>query len=90
MNKRVLIHSILSGFLAVALPISAHAATDALKHPLWYKPPSAKTMELAKIADLSNTVVSDGQRGEKGVLASSLKITPEQIAKIKADRKSVV
>ena len=84
MNKRVLFHSILNGFLAVALPISAHAATEALKHPLWYKPPSAKTMELAKIADLSNTVVSDGQRGEKGVLASSLKITPEQTAKIKA------
>lgn len=89
MNKRVLIQSVLSGILAAALPLSAQAATEALKHPLWFKPASAKTMELAKIADLSNTVVSDGQRGEKGVLASTLKITPEQVAKIKAGKFTV-
>lgn len=84
MNKRILIQSLSSIFLAAVLPIAAHAAVDDIKQPLWYKAPSAKTMELAKIADLSNTVVSDGQRGEKGVLASTLKITPEQAAKIKA------
>jgi len=89
MNKRILIQSILSGFLAAALPVTSNAATDDLKHPLWFKPASAKTMELAKIADLSNTVVSDGQRGEKGVLASTLKITPEQAAKIKAGKFTV-
>lgn len=68
-----------------AMSIS-HAAENIgnFKQPLWYRAPSAKTLELAKIADLSNTVVSDGQRGEKGVLASTLKITPEQAAKIKA------
>ncbi len=55
-----------------------------LKHPLWYQVPSAKTLELAKIDDLSNTVVSGGQRGEIGVLGSSIKITDEQAAKIKA------
>ena len=55
-----------------------------IKQPLWYQAPSAKTMELAKVDDLSNTVVSEGQRGEKGVLASTLKITDDQLAKIKA------
>ena len=55
-----------------------------LDQPLWYQPPTAKTLELAKIDDLSSTVVSDGQRGEKGVLGSSITITPEQAAKIKA------
>ena len=73
--------------LAVSLPTLARAADNIasdIKQPLWYQPPSAKTMELAKIDDLSNTVVSDGQRGEKGVLASTLKITDDQLAKIKA------
>ncbi len=55
-----------------------------IKQPLWYTAPSAKTLELAKIDDLSNTVVSDGQRGETGVLGSSIKITDAQAAKIKA------
>ncbi len=55
-----------------------------IKQPLWYTAPSAKTLELAKIDDLSNTVVSDGQRGETGVLGSSIKITDEQAAKIRA------
>ena len=55
-----------------------------IQQPLWYTAPSAKTLELAKIDDLSNTVVSGGQRGEVGVLGSSIKITDEQAAKIKA------
>ena len=55
-----------------------------IQQPLWYTAPSAKTLELAKIDDLSNTVVSDGQRGETGVLGSSIQITDEQAAKIKA------
>ena len=55
-----------------------------IQQPLWYTAPSAKTLELAKIDDLSNTVVSDGQRGEAGVLGSSIKITDEQAAKIRA------
>src|SRR5690349_10335589 len=73
--------------LAACIPALAQAADNIaadIQHPLWYKPPSEKTLELAKIDDLSNTVVSDGQRGEKGVLASTLKITDEQAAKIKA------
>ena len=89
MKKRTVIQSIFSAVLAIGLPISTFAAVDGIKQPLWYKTPSAKTMELAKIADLSNTVVSDGQRGEKGVLSSSLKITPEQIEKIKAGKFTV-
>ncbi len=55
-----------------------------IQQPLWYTAPSAKTLELAKIDDLSSTVVSDGQRGETGVLASTIQITDEQAAKIKA------
>jgi ribose transport system substrate-binding protein len=62
------------GLLAsTALPMAAFAASNIasdLQQPLWYQEPSAKTLELAKIDDLSNTVVSDGQRGEKGVLGS--------------------
>lgn len=78
--------------LAISIPSMALAAgniADDLKQPLWYKAPSAKTLELAKIDDLSNTVVSDGQRGEKGVLASTLKITDEELAKIKAGHYTV-
>lgn len=84
MNKRNLIKFALTAIAAAAIPIASNAAIGNVKHPLWYKAPTAKTLELAKIDDLSNTVVSDGQRGEKGVLASSLKITPDQAAKIKA------
>lgn len=84
MKKRTLIKLALTAVAAAALPIGAYATIGNVQHPLWYKAPTAKTLELAKVDDLSNTVVSDGQRGEKGVLASSLKITPEQAAKIKA------
>ncbi len=72
---------------AACLAAPAHAADNiasGVKQPLWYQAPSAKTLELAKIDDLSSTVVSDGQRGEKGVLASSLTLTDDQIAKVKA------
>ena len=61
----------------------ADVAAD-IQHPLWYKAPSAKTMELAKQDDLSNTVVSDGQRGEPGFPAAQLTLTDAQIAKVKA------
>ncbi len=84
MKKRSMILIAATAIAAAAVPLATTAAIGPVKHPLWYKAPSAKTLELAKINDLSNTVVSDGQRGEKGVLASSLKITPEQAAKIKA------
>ncbi|MFO1142476.1 MAG: substrate-binding domain-containing protein [Amaricoccus sp.] len=72
--------------LSVAtLPVTAFAGVaDDIKHPLWYQAPSEKTMELAKIDDLSNVVVSQGQRGEEGFPASKLAITDEQLAKIKA------
>jgi hypothetical protein len=63
-----------------ALPTLALADVAAdIKHPLWYKEPSAKTMELAKKDDLTGVVVSDGQRGEPGFPASELKLTPEQV-----------
>ncbi len=74
---------------ALAGPVFAGNIAADLKQPLWYQAPSAKTLELAKIDDLSNTVVSDGQRGETGVLASTLKITDEQLAKIKAGKFTV-
>lgn len=83
--------------LATALLFSAFVPGFALAadnignvaHPLWYRPPSAKTLELARLDDLSNTVVSDGQRGETGVLASTLQITDEQAAKIRAGKFTV-
>ncbi|MBV9997510.1 MAG: substrate-binding domain-containing protein [Verrucomicrobia bacterium] len=60
-----------------------------IKQPLWYQPPSEKTLELAKLDDLSQTVVSDGEQGEKGVLASTLTVTDDQAAKIKAGKFTV-
>ena len=56
----------------------AEIAAD-IKHPLWYKAPSEKTLELAKLDSLEGVVVSDGQRGEPGFPASELKLTAEQI-----------
>jgi ribose transport system substrate-binding protein len=60
-----------------------------IEHPLWYNAPSEKTMELAKLDDLSNTVVSDGQRGEPGFPASQIVLTDEQIAKVKEGKFTV-
>ena len=46
--------------LSVAmLPCAALAEIAAdIEHPLWYKAPSEKTMELAKVDDLTGMVVS--------------------------------
>ena len=79
--------SALMCFSASVSPIAVYAADNIaadLDQPLWYQAPTEKTLELAKIDDLSSTVVSDGQRGEKGVLGSSITISPEQAEKIKA------
>jgi ribose transport system substrate-binding protein len=63
--------TILCNFLATLTTLAlANPASNIgdVKHPLWYQPPSEKTLELAKLDDLSQTVVSDGEQGEKGVL----------------------
>ena len=68
-----------------ALPTIAMADVAAdIQHPLWYKAPSEKTMEIAKKDDITGIVVSDGQRGEPGFPAADLKLSDEQIAKVKA------
>lgn len=76
--------------LALALSVAllpgsllAEIAAD-IQHPLWYTPPSEKTMELAKLDNLDGVVVSDGQRGEPGFPASELALTDEQIEKVRA------
>lgn len=61
----------------------AEIAAD-IQHPLWYKEPSAKTMEIAAMDSIDGVVVSDGQRGEPGFPAANLNLTPEQIEKVKA------
>jgi ribose transport system substrate-binding protein len=61
----------------------AEIAAD-IKHPLWYKEPSAKTMEIAAMDSIDGVVVSDGQRGEPGFPAADLKLTDEQIEKVRA------
>ena len=63
--------------LSVAmLPCAALAEIAAdIEHPLWYKAPSEKTMELAKVDDLTGMVVSDGQGGEPGFPAADLMLT---------------
>ncbi|CAK7260690.1 MULTISPECIES: substrate-binding domain-containing protein [unclassified Shinella] len=75
----------LATMVVASLPMAALADnTEGVKHPLWYKEPSEKTMKLAQIDDLTDVVVSDGQRGEEGFPASKIAITDEQLAKIKA------
>ena len=86
-RKRLAVRLAAALLAATAIPAHAQTASNIGPHvrqPLWYQPPSAKTMRLARIDDLSNTVVSDGQRGEKGTLASAIVITSDQMAKIKA------
>lgn len=78
--KLLALAAVMSAIPSLAM---ADVAAD-IKHPLWYKAPSEKTMELAKKDDLTGVVVSDGQRGEPGFPASELKLTDEQIAKVKA------
>ena len=77
--------------LSVAmLPCAALAEIAAdIEHPLWYKAPSEKTMELAKVDDLTGMVVSDGQGGEPGFPAADLMLTEEQLAKVKAGKFTV-
>ena len=79
---KLVLNSVLATLMITVIPTSAFA--EGIKHPLWFKEPSAKTMGLAKIDDLSNTVVSDGQRGEEGFPAAKIVISDEQAAKIKA------
>lgn len=75
----------LATMVVASLPVVALADnTEGVKHPLWYKEPSEKTMKLAQIDDLTDVVVSDGQRGEEGFPASKITISDEQLAKIKA------
>ena len=76
--------ALLDGLAKSTAVFAADNIAADIQQPLWYTPPSEKTLELAKIDDLSNTVVSGGQRGETGVLGSSITITDEQAAKIKA------
>ncbi len=76
--------ALLAGLAMSTAVFAADNIAADIQQPLWYTPPSEKTLELAKIDDLSNTVVSGGQRGETGVLGSSITITDEQAAKIKA------
>ena len=86
-SRRTILTAAFALLASTTISFGAFAADNIaadIKQPLWYQAPSAKTLELAKIDDLSSTVVSDGQRGEKGVLASTIKITDEQAAKIKA------
>jgi ribose transport system substrate-binding protein len=72
-----------AAFAALPTIAMADIAAD-IQHPLWYKAPSEKTMEIAKKDDITGIVVSDGQRGEPGFPASELNLTDEQIAKVKA------
>ena len=67
---------------------NAEIAAD-IEHPLWYKAPSDKTMEMAKLDNLDGVVVSDGQRGEVGFPAADLKLTDAQIEKVKAGKFTV-
>ncbi|SMX37960.1 D-allose transporter subunit [Maliponia aquimaris] len=85
MNKRTFLKSTAAGavlFLSGIAPAAADIGD--VRHPLWYEAPTERTLELAKIDDLSQTVVSLGPRGEDGVLYSEIEITEEQKEKIRA------
>lgn len=70
--------------IGAAMPAFAQDNIGDVRHPLWYEAPSERTLELAKIDDLSEIVVSNGPRGEEGVLYSEIGLTDEQIDKIRA------
>lgn len=70
--------------LGLSLPAFAQDNIGDVRHPLWYKAPTERTLELAKIDDLSQTVVSLGPRGEEGVLYTEIQITDAQKEKIRA------
>lgn len=73
-----------AAILGLSLPAFAQDNIGDVRHPLWYKAPTERTLELAKIDDLSQTVVSLGPRGEQGVLYTEIQITEEQKEKIRA------
>ncbi|MBO6882776.1 MAG: substrate-binding domain-containing protein [Marivita sp.] len=73
-----------AAILGLSLPAFAQENIGDVRHPLWYKAPTERTLELAKIDDLSQTVVSLGPRGEEGVLYTEIQITEEQKEKIRA------
>lgn len=74
----------LAAIAIASLPTFALADNTAgVNHPLWFNEPSEKTMELAEIEDLTNVVVSDGQRGEEGFPAADIVITDEQRQRIR-------
>ncbi|WP_416881653.1 substrate-binding domain-containing protein [Marivita sp.] len=73
-----------AAILGLSLPAFAQDNIGDVRHPLWYKAPTERTLELAKIDDLSQTVVSLGPRGEEGVLYTEIQITEEQKEKIRA------
>lgn len=70
--------------LGATMPAAAQDNIGDVRHPLWYEPPTERTLELAKIDDLSQTVVSLGPRGEDGVLYTEIEITEEQKEEIRA------
>lgn len=67
-----------------AMPVLAQDNIADVRHPLWYEAPTERTLELAKIDNLNETVVSQGPRGEDGVLYTEIGLSDEQIEKIKA------
>ena len=73
-----------AAILGLSLPAFAQDNIGDVRHPLWYKAPTERTLELAKIDDLSQTVVSLGPRGEEGVLYTEIQITDAQKEKIRA------
>ncbi|TBN39930.1 sugar ABC transporter substrate-binding protein [Paracoccus subflavus] len=58
--------------------------TANVKHPLWFKEPSAYLQEKANLDDLSDIVVGEGPFGEEGVLYSDITVSDEQLEKIRA------
>lgn len=85
MNKRTfLTTTVASAAILMSSVLPSMADIDDLRHPLWYEAPTERTLELAKIDDLSQTVVSLGPRGEEGVLFSEIQITDEQKERIRA------
>jgi ribose transport system substrate-binding protein len=60
------------------------AAESTLKHPMWFKEPTAKELEMAKVDNISNVILSTGPNGEPAFPASEIKITDAQAAQIKA------
>jgi ribose transport system substrate-binding protein len=63
---------------------SSSSKTDSVAQPAWYQQPTSSQLNQAQQNTIAGVILSSGPNGEKAFSAGDIKITPEQLAKIKA------